>query len=310
MGELYGYGVSIRNTPIDLTETVAYQELNYIGFYGDDAVIDIVRSDSYNRPKLMELINKLNAGDRIYMYSVDALLTINPDKSIKYYSAALKKGIELVIHDFSGAVIKLSPYSNVRFGRKKGEPVLIKSKKSTSELISYFSDLAYRAKPQTNAGGLKSKMRANISEAFKKIYFAYESYQIDQATTLSLLSEYCGIENKITFWLMARDYETSWEYIDDLDEQPFEIFELPKRCGGLPREYGEIINCANELPDGFSSEKERIETAMNELNMISSYNVFCRWDLLAKKAPKPRKPVLIDFDIDEFRKTYKPYKTT
>jgi hypothetical protein len=47
---------------------------------------------------------------------------------------------------------------------------------------------------------------------------------------------------------------------------------------------------------------------MNELNMISSYNVFCRWDLLAKKAPKPRKPVLIDFDIDEFRKTYKPYR--
>ena len=48
MSTIKGYGISIRNTPIDITQTVSYQELNSIGFYGDDAVIDIVRSDAAN----------------------------------------------------------------------------------------------------------------------------------------------------------------------------------------------------------------------------------------------------------------------
>ena len=307
MKKLYGYGVSIRNTPISVFETVAYQELKHIGYIGGEAVVDIVRSDSYKRPKLMELIDELDAGDRIDMYSVDALLTINPEKSIEYYSAILKKGIELIIFDFSGALIKLSPYSNTILGQT-GDEYFIKSNKSDLELINDFSDLAYKTKPQTNAGGLKSEKRTKISEAFKKIYFAYESYQIDQATTLSLISEYCGIENKITFWLMAKDYETSLDYLDDIYSQPYEFFELPKRCGGIPKEYREIINCANAISNDGLSEKERIVAAMNKLNMISDYKIFRRWDLLAKKTPKPRKPVLIDFDIDEFRKTYKPYR--
>ncbi len=74
----------------------------------------------------------------------------------------------------------------------------------------------------------------DIGSEFVEIYFAYESYQIDLPTTLSLLSEFCGIESKITFWQMARDFEVAPDYFSALDSQSPEIWDLPKRCGGVP----------------------------------------------------------------------------
>ena len=67
-----GYGVCIRNTPIDKEKTVAYQELNAIGYNNDEAIIDIVRSDTVNRPELQKLIDTLGKDDRIDMYSIGA----------------------------------------------------------------------------------------------------------------------------------------------------------------------------------------------------------------------------------------------
>lgn len=304
MSKIVGYGVSIRNTPIDIDKTVAYQELCTLGV--DEIVIDIVRSDTENRPKLLELIDTLDTGDRIDMYSVDALLMGNSQKAVLFYTAILQKGIDLLIFDFSGGIAKLSPYSSLRFGNSKaGEQFFVKSLKSPAELIDDFSVYISNAIPEKNSGGLRTAERLNISDAFKEIYFAYESYQIDQKTALTLLKEYCGISNKITFWLMARDYETTLHYSDDLSNQSFEIFDLPKRCGGLPEEYYQITRYAENLMGSISSEKERVEMAMDSLNMISSYNVYHRWQLVADKVPKPRKPVPINFSIKEFQKKYK-----
>ena len=104
---------------------------------------------------------------------------------------------------------------------------------------------------------------------------------------------------------MANDYENTLLYSEELSKQSFEIFDFPKRCGGLPDEYYEITNLANTLIDTISSEKERVERAMEMLNMISSYNVYRRWQLLAEKVPKPRKYIATDFNIDEFKKKHK-----
>ena len=41
MDTIKGYGVIIRNTPIEEKNTVAYQELTTLGLEGNDAVIDI-----------------------------------------------------------------------------------------------------------------------------------------------------------------------------------------------------------------------------------------------------------------------------
>ena len=51
----------------------------------------------------------------------------------------------------------------------------------------------------------------------------------------------------------------------------------------------------------------RIETAMTQLGFIGGYQVFKRWELVAQKKPKPRKPVLYDFNIIDFEKKHKAF---
>ena len=307
MDTIKGYGVIIRNTPIEEKNTVAYQELTTLGLEGNDAVIDIVRADSSTRPKLEQLISTLSDGDRIDMYSVDTLLQGDSKKADEYYSAILSKGIGLLIFDFSGAIARLSPFSTYRFGdRFQGEDLLVKKNPPYDMLIADFCRYMETAKPQKNSGGLRTERRLNISNAFKDIYFAYESYQIDQDTTISLLGQYCGVGNKVTFRLMAQDYERTTDYVFDLEQYAEinpEILNLPKRCGGLPNEYHEILNYANTLTD-IPQRHIQIETAMTHLGFIGGYQIFKRWELVAQKKPKPRKPVLYDFSIKDFEKKY------
>lgn len=306
MSQVVGYGVCIRNTPIDIKKTVAYQELTTIGFDESRMVIDIVRSDAANRPNLEELIDKLGAGDQIHMYSIDTLFLGNCKRAFPLYSAILKKGIDLLVFDFSGAIAKLSPFSTLRFGdRKSGEKFFEKSLKSHDELTYEFSEYLVDAMPEKNSGGLRTEERLNISDDFKEIYFAYESYQISQEDTLKLLNTYCGIGSKITFWLMAKDYETSLVYSDDLSNQPFEILDLPKRCGKLPEEYHQITKLADSYIGTIASEQERVEVAMRTLNMVGDYNVYHRWQLLSEKVPKPRKCVTLNFVIKDFVERHK-----
>ena len=311
MNNIVGYGVIIRNTPIDIRKTVSYQELSAIGISDNDIVIDIVRGDSYNRPELEKLIEVLNPGDRIDMYSVDSLLQGDSRKAIEYYTKILTKGIDLLICDFSGAIAKLSPFSSLRFGNSEfGENFFEKSKSSVEDLITSFSQYAANYIPKKNSGGLRTQERLNQSNAFKEIYYAYESYQIDQATTLSLLKEFCGIENKITFWLMALDYERTLSYSDELDDYSRstpEILELPKRCGGVPEEYYQILDYMMSNPSNISKRDKLIEDAMRQLNIVGNYPVFLRWELLAEKKPKPRKPVILGFNLETFQKNYTKY---
>lgn len=308
MSIIKGYGISVRNSPVDIKKTVSYQELTTIGISESDICIDVVRSDSASRPELDKLIETLNVGDRIDLYSIDTLLQGNKQVGTDYYERIISKGIDLLIYDFGGAIARLSPFSTLRFGNTDdGEDFLTKGKSSPAELIEQFSEYASSAEAQKNTGGMKTEERLSFSQAFKDIYFAYESYQIDQATTLELLSKYCGIENKITFWLMAQDYERSLEYVNDLQEYASrtpEILSLPKRCGGLPSDYQQILDYAEENLWHIKREDQRIEGAMLELNYIAGYEVFKRWELLAEKKPKPRKPVILDFNISAFEKRH------
>ena len=139
MDTIKGYGVIIRNTPIEEKNTVAYQELTTLGLEGNDAVIDIVRADSSTRPKLEQLISTLSDGDRIDMYSVDTLLQGDSKKADEYYSAILSKGIGLLIFDFSGAIARLSPFSTYRFGdRFQGEDLLVKKNPPYDMIIETY----------------------------------------------------------------------------------------------------------------------------------------------------------------------------
>lgn len=306
-----GYGVIIRNTPTDVKNTVVYQELTAIAHGGESAVIDVVRADAQAWPNLENLINSLSDGDRIDMYSIDTLLQGNKQRAVEYYSAIINKGIGLLIFDFSGAVARLSPFSTYRFGdRFKGEDLLVKKNPPYDMLIADFCEYIDTAKPKKNSGYLKTEKRMTFSQNFKDIYFAYESYQIDQDTTLELVKEYCGLGNKLTFRHMVQDYERTLGYVFDFEqyaEMNPEILNLPKRCGGLPAEYSEILDYANTLTD-IPKRHLQIDMAMSELGFIAGYQVFKRWELVAKKTPKPRKPILNHFDVKEFEKRHEKYK--
>ena len=90
------------------------------------------------------------------------------------------------------------------------------------------------------------------------------------------------------------------------------ILDLPKRCGLIPDEFFELKNLINEYKLNNSdkienmSEEEIFNAAAVLSNIICTYPVFRRWELAYMKKPKPRKPVLRNFDINEFKKKFKP----
>lgn len=312
MAKIKWYGVSARNTSTDNENTVAYQtlykQMESLGGIKDDIIIDIVRTDSPFRPKLQSLIDTLEVGDRLELNTIDTLLQGDNRKAVDYYTAIIRKGISLVIYDFTGSVAKFSPFANVAFGDvNSGKPFLVRSSVSDEDLITAFTEYYNKNADKKTTTAIKTDERVELSEAFKEIYFAYESYQIDLPTTLTLMKEYCGLGNKRTFWAMSKDYENTLYYDFDLNifsNKTPEILGLPKRCGGVPEEYDQILKCAENLPANLD-ENERIDRAMSMLGMFGGYNVFRRWELLAEKKPKPRKPVLLDFNIAEFKEKYK-----
>ena len=109
---------------------------------------------------------------------------------------------------------------------------------------------------------------------------------------------------------MVQDYERTLGYVFDFEqyaEMNPEILNLPKRCGRLPAEYSEILDYANTLTD-IPKRHLQIDMAMSELGFIAGYQVFKRWELVAKKTPRPRKPILNHFDVKEFEKRHEKYK--
>lgn len=300
--KIFGYGVSIRNLKGYDKNILVSQELESIGFNQFDSVVDIVRSDDANRPKLEQLIEQLTDKDRIDLYSIDTLLQGNSNKGVEYYSKIIEKGIALCVFDFSGSIYKLSQFSNLKM-INNGEFTFKDTPKE--ELISAFSEYAQNREKVMKSGSFKKK-RGNITEAFKEIYFAYESYQIDLPTALSLAKDYCDIAHKTTFWALAADYERTVDY--DFDFELYSnsqkgILELPKRSGGIPEEY---LLIKDKMDDIDSSMKtiDKFVLASNELGFFVSYDVFHRWELAYQKKPKPRKPIVSTFDISDFKRRY------
>ena len=111
MDIIKGYGISVRNSPVDIKKTVSYQELTTIGISESDICIDVVRSDSASRPELDKLTETLGVGDRIDLYSIDTLLQGNKQVGTDYYRRIISKGIDLLVYDFGGAIARLSPFS-------------------------------------------------------------------------------------------------------------------------------------------------------------------------------------------------------
>lgn len=104
--------------------------------------------------------------------------------------------------------------------------------------------------------------------------------------------------------MAAKDIELHPWYGEELELQRNGICELPKRFGGTPQEYYEIIAHAEEHFSHILSREEKITRSIIDLNIFCTYKMFHRWELVAEKMPKPRKPILVDFDVEKFKEKY------
>lgn len=308
--EWIGYGVSVRNLIGNVKKTVAYEELSSLDLPEELMSIDLARSNSDKRPKLEGLIETSGKNNGIILYSIDSLLVGSKNDGIEYYKWMLDIGLNLLVYDMSGRWPRLSEFS-IDPEELEKDPVL--KYRKLENLKEYYE----KHKDDFLKRRINRKITAEFfltDSPFKEIYYAYESYQIDLPTTMELLSEYCGINNVLTLRKLVQDYERTIifpkEFYCYYTKNRF-ILDLPKRCGSIPDEYFELKNMIDEYKlknvDVLDkiNEEELFKAATLSTNIKCNYQIYRRWDLTYMKKPKPRKPVLRDFDINEFKKKFK-----
>ena len=267
----------------------AIEELKSLGIGEGDIVLDIGDKE---RNELKAIISFLKPGDRIDVFSIKSL-------SPELYFSILEKNIDILVYDFSGAVARIHTCSTLMFDAE-GNDFFIKNPLSYKTLLSQFPSFLEKYK-----NGRKSYLE--FSDAFKDLYFAYESYQIDAEMTLTLLEELCGISTMPMFYAVAKDYEKSLCYEFDLlqyAEECKEILEKPKRCNRTPKEYFEIIEYMSSHPVLTDDEEKKVNIAMKKLGFVAGYDVFHRWHLANKKISFSNKPSPINFSLKQFQEKY------
>lgn len=279
----YGFCNTNRSNVIP-EETIAYKQLQ--NFYADEIVIDI-HWETSRRVQLERLIEEMTEGDVLYMYSVDTLLR-GKDRfaGVEYYRQIIEKGIRILVLDMSGDLPKISPISTFYPGNHKNH-----DKKFTDnerkELVALMYKMAENYSPaQSN----RIPYKANFTDEFREIYFMYEAYRIGEKQLLELMAKHLGMTAKQTFMGLCREYEKSLGYVFDFEQYcdtDEQIINLPKRTGGLPADYDDIMVTAQTQTG--KREAERIGRALEELNILSNPNIIRRYKLLSDKAPKPRK---------------------
>ena len=309
--EIIGYGVSVRSVVGDVKNTVAFDELRSLDLPEELICIDLVRSNSDRRPKLHNLLESTGRDSVLVLYSIDSLLVGNKNDGLSFYDWMLELKLEVVVYDMSGRWPRWSEFCISRT-EMENNPELRYTKLEALE--NYYN--------ANRDNFLKRRINRKVTaeffltdSPFKEIYYAYESYQIDLPTTMELLKEYCGVNNVITLRKLVHDYEKTILFPREFDsyyQKNKFILDLPKRCGLIPDEFFELKNLINEYKLNNSdkienmSEEEIFNAAAVLSNIICTYPVFRRWELAYMKKPKPRKPVLRNFDINEFKKKFKP----
>ena len=309
--EIIGYGVSVRSVVGDVKNTVAFDELRSLDLPEELICIDLVRSNSDRRPKLHNLLESTGRDSVLVLYSIDSLLVGNKNDGLSFYDWMLELKLEVVVYDMSGRWPRWSEFCISRT-EMENNPELRYTKLEALE--NYYN--------ANRDNFLKRRINRKVTaeffltdSPFKEIYYAYESYQIDLPTTMELLKEYCGVNNVITLRKLVHDYEKTILFPREFDsyyQKNKFILDLPKRCGLIPDEFFELKNLINEYKLNNSdkienmSEEEIFNAAAALSNIICTYPVFRRWELAYMKKPKPRKPVLRNFDINEFKKKFKP----
>lgn len=307
-GQKYvGYGCVVTNSKINIQDTVVYKDLQQNFNLNDTEIyIDKVMVNVKKRPILKELIDNLNQYDRIYISNISDLLGTT-NKAREYYKLALEKEIELFITDYSHTLFHLHPLSTL-IPKNTSNPIKLDVERKLEEFDKYVANYV----PPVKAG--RKKITVNFySQEWKKLYFAYESYQLDLENTLQIAKEQFNINNYPTFVSVVNDYEKTLEYHDDTlqyaKKDPYFV-ELPKRIIKRTKEgfvfpyeyfiikdFVENQKIAIEFQEGYSTANEIITKYGEEHNFLINSVIFKRYqNLEGKTIPrKLRNDINIEF---------------
>lgn len=242
------YGCVITNSIVNPERTMAYKELGSMSL-GTEVVLDVVRANVKKRPKLEQLLDELQAGDRIYIPDINDLIGAT-NKADVYYKKALDRDIEIYIVDFSKTLFNLHPLSIISPKLRYDDDTLQIDKE---HLLEKFRLFAKNYAPARNGRRTVYSMTM-IPALWQEVYFKYEAYQCDLKTALEELSP-LGINNYYTFVKRAAEYEHYYGYTDDVLEYSIEnkdFITTPKRI--ISKENGKPV-----LPYEYKCIKNHLE---------------------------------------------------
>lgn len=233
------YGCIVTNKKIMPQKTLLYSELENL-FHADKTVVEVVSVNVQKRPVLNELIDSLDKYDRIYIEDIaDLFGTTN--KAKVYYKKAIEKGIELFITDLNHTLFHMHPLSFAPLNS------VHENEAEVNGLLSVFD---YFEKQFLEKEVNRRKRHIyDFSLEWKRMYFDYESYQIDHFELLERANK-LGLTNYPILKSRIAEYEKSIEYQDDIIEYTKmdpDFLKTPKRIISrskdgyiLPEEYWRI----------------------------------------------------------------------
>ena len=247
------YGCIISNNKMKPEETILYKELKDM-FHADKTYVEIAFAYVKRRPILNEIIEELNSGDRIYISDITDLFGVT-NKAKFYYKKAIEKGIELLILDHNHSLFHLHPLSFL--------PLISNGKKEINDLLNDFDRYEkLHFKTETNR---RKRHNFDFSLQWKKMYFDYESYQIDHFELLKRAKE-LGFNNHPTLMSHVAEYERSIEFQKDVINYTRidpDFLKTPKRI--INRSKGQYL-----LPDEYLFIKKSMQDDLVNIDITKN----------------------------------------
>lgn len=196
-------------------------------FIAEDIIkIDVIDSTRRRRKHLEEALASMGDGDTIIISSLSSL-GLNNDEVVKNYKRIYKAQIGLLLPDYDN-INGLSTFATTDYNFSKLN-ISDEEFEMLCNMLSFQTIRTYRG-----------RKKLEVTDEFKRIYWAYERYLIDPSTACKNRF-FCISKN--TFRRLCEEYEKSEKYNSDLEEQDslYKIHEIPKRYGIISSEIEELI---------------------------------------------------------------------
>lgn len=214
--QMYGYGCIVCKKEKTPERPMEFVRLREMFLPEDNIIIEVVNNPNGERPILTDLIERCRKFEDIIV--IRDLKTLGTKRKITYwYEKIFNSGVGILIPDYDQEN-KLSEFSTVGWDGN-----FIVSSNEYRVLLDKLRELKY-----SNEKEGKGRLKKTVDAKFISVYWAWQNYYIDtnKAIILSGLS-------RQSFYNLAKQYEETDDYNDELQKQPQDFGIKPKR-GTLP----------------------------------------------------------------------------